>query len=515
MLDQAGQLLEPKLVLVDRREQIDKFNDILSRIHNRRPVSENIFEWYGGPGIGKSMLIELLVRECENKHIPWILTNFKDLGKRTEKYLDDPTKLIEDLVSNLAKKAPLNTTSLRESIKKYRSSAHPKQTIRAYFNLSQEERLYQKPDWLERLRSLTVEFIKLVDGLAPKSDRDPVQPVVFLFDETEHADVELVDWLEEWVINPLAQRKYCVIVWMARRPWRWKRPEIRRRLQSEPLLVFAEEEVKEQVRFNSSNPDLAELFFKNVHIVTGGHPFANSVVISQFDAWEAQGQTLTPEYFSAREIELLREIFHRFIRDYAFERLTSREKLACELLAMVRLFDTTMLRAILTMSSSEEFAGWSQEDFGDLLLLLQKTQLLVWDRGYTLDPALRYIIRNYFSVCEISTFVEVNRAALAVYQNWLEKPVVDNRSLFVIEELYHYASLQQVGEPVSLEDELAKRLRQYPKWIKDDQALGNALERLEGELKHDKELERLTERVSSTKLVEQVREFLTPIANKS
>jgi hypothetical protein len=82
---------------------------------------------------------------------------------------------------------------------------------------------------------------------------------------------------------------------------------------------------------------------------------------------------------------------------------------------------------------------------------------------------------------------------------------VDNRGLFVVEELYHSAALLQVGELLNLKTILDKRLKEYPDWIKDEQALDNALERLEGEIGNDKELEQYT--LSNAALVKQVQAF--------
>jgi hypothetical protein len=162
------------------------------------------------------------------------------------------------------------------------------------------------------------------------------------------------------------------------------------------------------------------------------------------------------------------------------------------------------LRAVLKTCACEPFKSWEQEDFGHLLLQLKKTQLLVWNKGYALDAGLRHIIQKYFMALERNTFVEANRAALSVYEDWLGRPV-DNRSLFVLEELYHSAALLSVGERMDLKAILEKRLKEYPDWIKDEQALDNALERLEGEIGNDKELEQYT--LSNTELVKQVQAF--------
>jgi hypothetical protein len=498
---------------VDRTDQINKFNRVLDRIRSRRPVSTNLLEWHGGPGIGKTTLITLLLRECEQRRVPRVLVNFNEPERLSNKYLDDPTQLIEDIVNSLTKTHPVDTHTLQDRISEHRASAPPRPTVSAYFEMPREERLYQKPPWLISLQNVTAEFVKLLVSLA-QNEQDSVQPVAAFFDETEYADTELADWIEEWIIKPLVQMKHCVVVWASRRPWRWKRPEIRRRLYSERLEVFSQDDVKQQFQLNSANPSLAELFFKDVHVVTGGHPFANAVVISQIDDWTTAGQVLTPETFTNLQPDLLGEIFRRFIVGYAFKGLDAPLKTAGELLAMVRLFDTTMLREVLQACGGKGFAAWHQEDFGDLMLRLKRTQLLVWDKGYALDSDLRYVIQEYTLACEPQMYVAVNRAALQVYQNWLEKPV-DNRGLFVIEELYHQACLRRAGEPVGLEEVLEARLQQYPNWIRDRQVLRNSLERLEGELVNDSELARFTDSLSSTKLAERVQRFSASLPNSS
>jgi hypothetical protein len=492
--------------LVDRKTQLDKFTDVLDRISRQGPVSSNLFEWYGSPGIGKSMLVTILARQAEARHASWASVNFKKSVIKKTAYLQDPVTLIEEMVSDLGERISLNTADLEEKIKEYRNASLPDEgVVTAYATMDQETRLYKRPDWLEGLRNVVIAFIKLVNTLPDQVKLGSVRPVVLFFDETEYADIELVDWIEEWIINPLIQVKHCMIVWTARRPWRWKRPEIRRRLTSEPLDVFEPEMVREQIQSGSATPDLAAELFKNVYILTGGHPFANSIIINELDILAKQGEKVTPATFSEFESKLLAEVFHQFIDGYAFNELGSGDlKVACRHIALVRLFDSTMLREILQACAGEPFKSWNQEDFGHLLLQLKKTQLLVWDKGYALDAGLRHIIQKYFKVLERDIFIEANRAALRVYEDWLGRPV-DNRGLFVVEELYHRAALLQVGERMDLKAILDRRLKEYPDWIKDEQALDNALERLEGEIGNDKELEQYT--LSNAELVIQVQAF--------
>lgn len=498
----------PPESLVDRREQLEKFTEVLDRINRQGPVPSNLFEWYGSPGIGKSMLVTMLERKAEGKHASWMTVNFKTSSGKIKTYLYDPIVLIEDIVSSLKAQASFDAGEFDSAVKAYRKLSLPDEgVVSVYSSMDQETRLYRRPEWLTELRSVVIAFIKLVNTLPNQFEEKTkgIRAVALFFDETEYADIGLVDWIEEWVINPLIQVKHCVIVWTARRPWRWKRPEIRRRLTSESLSVFDQKMVKEQIRSGSESPNLVTELFENVYALTGGHPFASFIVMTELDALAKQGETVTPETFSEFESKLLEEVFDKFISRYAFRGLDSDDlKVACKFIALVRLFDSTMLREVLQACAGELFKSWNQEDFGNLLLQLKKTQLLVWDKGYALDPGLRHIIQKYFMALERKIFVDANHAALRVYEDWLGRPV-DNRGLFVLEELYHNAALQQVGEKANLQAILSRRLKEYPDWIKDEHALENALERLEGEIESDKELEQYT--LSNAEFVKQVQDF--------
>jgi len=67
----------------------------------------------------------------------------------------------------------------------------------------------------------------------------------------------------------------------------------------------------------------------------------------------------------------------------------------------------------------------------------------------------------------------------------------------------------QIGQQRDLIKILEKRLNAYPGWIKDEQALDNALERLEGEIGNDKELDQYTSTVELVKLVQKFRKVKT------
>ncbi len=493
--------------LFGRTSQLDRFTNLLDHITNGRAISSNILEWYGSPGIGKSTLISILANQAEEKLAYHVVINFQRSSReKNDTYLHDPITLIEEIVSDLKYQVVLDTYEFDTFLKRYKDTSLPHEgVVSAYSTMDQDERLHHRPTWLTELRNVIVAFIKLINTLPSQKTTDRVSPVILFFDDTEYADIELIDWIEEWIINPLIQIKHCVVVWTARRPWRWKRPEIRRRLTSEMLRGFDPSEVREQIQFSGLKTNLAKVLFKHVYSLTGGHPYANQIVINELITFANQGVEVTSSNFQDFEPKLLIELFDKFINGYAFRELESKYlRIACKFISLVRLFDSTMLRTILQACGDDLFSAWNQDDFGDLLLKLKKTQLLVWEKGYALDPELRYIIQNYFILNEPDKFIQANQAALQVYESWLERPV-DNRGLFVLEELYHHAALSHVGKFVDINVILGKRLADYPNWIRDEHALDNALERLETDIANDKDLGQFN--VSTYELVQQVRVF--------
>jgi hypothetical protein len=486
-----GSLILPLLAeIVNREDEVKEFNQVLEDIGRKQPIKTNLFEYYGGPGIGKTQLSRLLQRTCDEQDVPWISMNFAMVD--TVGYLNDPTRLVQDMVADFSRKTAVDNTALAKAIARYREAKPPQAPVHTYYLvMSPEERLYEAASWVEDLRQVVIEFITLARNLIEGDDR----PLVFFFDETERLDSELGQWIEEWIISPVAQIKQCVVIWTARAPWRWRLPEIRERVQSKQLNVFKPEDVKEQWDRRQANlpqtaPDLAENFFQHVYKLTHGHPYANAVAIEKFNTWHGTEQSLTPHQWPIQEIGFLQNIFQLFIHQYAFKELDADLKLACELTALVRWFDRSMLKVLLLAADSKQYETWKENEFSFLLRRLRQTQLLVWDKGDALDPNLRHLIRQYFFHLEKEVYITVNRAALKYHQDWLEKGVA-NRNLYVLEELYHMAALLQVGQHIKLEEKFQERLGQYEHWFPNAEVRRPVLDRLKGELENDSELKTL------------------------
>jgi hypothetical protein len=109
-------------------------------------------------------------------------------------------------------------------------------------------------------------------------------------------------------------------------------------------------------------------------------------------------------------------------------------------------------------------------------------------------------------------FQKANEAALKVYQDWLSKQV-DNRKLFIIEELYHYVSLAQVSKrEKDILAILKERLDEYPAPMKQDpDSWRITLEQIEGEIEHDDELTKIIGETEIQRLTAPIKTKLSEI----
>lgn len=495
---------EPKIEeLVNREPQIEQFNNLLKEIE-RQLAKTNLLEYVAGPGIGKTQLIRLFQRECNSRTVPWAVINFKeaDVQGRLSHYVKDPTKLIEDIVLDLARKTSVESARLHEAINAYRNSNTDREAVRDYFKLSPVDLLYEQPEWVGQLRHVLRAFLDVLRQVRWPYRADATRPVIFFFDETEYAPTQLVDWLEEWILNPVVSLKNCLVIWTARSQQEWKTPYIRQQTQSQPLPPFDLEETTEQLQHRAEAfSNLAAEFFSQVYEVTQGHPAANAFAINQIEQWPEKS-------LEKVKADLLKDIFQNFVLDYVFSSLKKQdERTACELAALVRWFDTVMLRNLLQEMRKTQFQGESQEYFGNLMQRLKRTPLLTWEKGYALESALRPLIRNYYLTCRRDEYIKVHKTARNVYRNWLDKQM-DNPNLYIVEELYHTACLQQADaidtSPEILLTILRERLQAYMlQQNLDDEWRQHVLERLKGELERDQELNKLVKGHSWSQYVDE------------
>lgn len=160
-------------------------------------------------------------------------------------------------------------------------------------------------------------------------------------------------------------------------------------------------------------------------------------------------------------------------------------------LSCVRVLDSNMMNKVLKATNPAIYKSWEIEDFGDLLKKFRASNILVWERGYAVDEATRHLVSEHLRHNEPRMFARANLAALEVYREWLSRPV-DNRSLYVVEEIFHVANLDPQAD---LPELLKGRLDEYSHWFRDNAQHLSQVENLGMLLQADGELKKLTELV--------------------
>ena len=456
--------------LINQEIHTDLFGQALRKIQRGREPSYKFFEWFGGPGIGKSQLIRLLVnKHCINTPVSFVLTSFND--RYTE------ISLLCHIANNLKIS---NLDELEKSIEAYQASSSFQNPSRQSTTLTQYQRLHDQPEWLRLYEAMSKSFVATLMQSAELS-----HPIVLFFDKTENIDPEFTEWLEAYIFAPLLQHKSFVIVWTGRSPFRWKHSDVKRRFHSQRLTPFILDDVRKQFKTRQLDTLADDFFNQTLFRDTDGHPSAGAVVMAQLSHWQDTEEKISTSFLHNRQQELLTKIYTVFIQNYAFSDLREDEKIACDLLALVRSFDVLMLQTILQKHGGSEFKQWTLAQFRDLFKRLENTPLLIWEaEKRILDPHLRHIIRSYFLSCEPDIFIAINKTAQNTYQDWLERPKVHNPNLFITEYLYHLASLRSIGQPVNITDLFYNQLHLYQEQFDEDSRI-QTLDSLNGRINND------------------------------
>lgn len=459
VLEKGGELMSKMLSLakqqyVNRVEQIDEVKRRLNTIRLGQTVFDSILEWYGIPGIGKTTLAQNAIAEyCHRMEVPFACLDFNpEENENAGKYSADPILLLEDIFKGIGVYKP---TDFLKTLERYRQATD--EHLRA-----------------EREKRVLDEFLHYVNELL-KDD-----PVALLFDTTDKAAPETVTWLEESVISPLCRTGKCIIVWTGRFPQRWKRFEVRRRVASSKLDPLLPEATAEQV-----GPTKVKIYQ-----FTFGHPMANERVAEAIERFEAEGQPFQEE-------DLVNELVDKVIDKYVMEGVPLELNAACRVLAVVRQFDVIVLRRILS-KFVDYFREMKDTLFLGLVGRLSETHLVEWDavrKGYALDETLRRILALHLRLNQPEQYLQVNKVAADIYDEWIER-VRENRSVYVLERLYHQANIASAEGKSSariaskLERELENYLERYYQ-DKDQEFAYSSTTRLYQELRKDDELRKL------------------------
>jgi len=278
--------------------------------------------------------------------------------------------------------------------------------------------------------------------------------LLLLFDTSEKSS-ELLELLEDQLVFPLLRTGRVVFVFAGRRWLRWKRFEVRRRVDAIELGPFNQEHTSEQLEKLGIDKTLAG----PVYPYSFGHPGATRVII---DAFQRNGLPVTVDALNEHQDIIHKAVYRQFIQGRLFKGWQQDLRLFLELTCIPRRFDVTPLKAFAGRFYPDK--GYDAQPGGyylDMIRDMQDTTLVQWSSdwgGYILLPVLRWIMAKNLSMRDPDRFKAWHKEAAAQYEEWINL-YPRNAVGFLIEWAFHRAWVcraqgqtdQEIGEMVAQE----------------------------------------------------------------
>jgi hypothetical protein len=484
-MNKPRHVLQPAPPFVGRREEIHIIEEILSTIKGGGQAFQCIVNFHGVIGIGKTTLLGHVCQTIAPKQgAPAAMIDFANPA--FQRPPEGGVALLQALVQQLSEEsgiAPAGFYQAVGSFQEFLGSAPPP----------------GEPDtWWERpAKDVADAFVVYATQLLQRG------PLALLFDTTEMADAVVLEWLETEVFNPLIRPGKVLIVVAGRSVVRWKRFEVRRRVRLHRLQPFDEESTREQL------PQYTKLA-GNIVRLTFGHPLGN-VTVSRELALLADRAPLDARTFESHRERLMAELMEELIEKQIMAGVAPDLRRAFRVIAVLRQFDVNTLRYLLGSFLKEDYADRSGVYYLNMVGRMVETSLVEWDKnrkGYALDYTVRRMLALNLQLTNPSEYVSINEAAVTLYEGWIEQ-IPDNRSGFIVEELYHRANVLAVQgqDPAEISSALRARLWEYLKTYYGGEYGTAGAVRLKEELQTDRELEEnLPDRVAD--LVADIDRFI-------
>ncbi len=456
---------------VNRVEQLNMVREILNKIIQGRFQPYTIINWYGIPGIGKTTLGLMIKELCEKISVPFLCTDFHDKYSDDEKilrkleYTNDYTLVLEDIINEYKNQIP---KGFQEVLIQYRKEKNSE--------LRQECFKHAVDAFLDFLNELTTKG-----------------PVVLLFDSTEFADPDFIIWLEKKIIIPLLMTGKCLFIWTGRYQQVWNEYGVRQRVILEKLDPLPLEATKQHIEsILKKNPlpyettkEEVESEGARIYRLTLGHPLCNEEMVGAIREYKAKGENADDHY-------LIHILMEKVIDVFVMKGIEPALNQACRTLATIRQFDVTILQQILS-----KFVIYFKETKSYLKVIgeFTATSLVEWDsnrKGYALDEIIRHILSQYMRLKEKEQYLDIIETAADIYKTYIEE-VTENRSIYVLERLFHQATVNNIRKEMKLEiiNNPHKELKEYlEKYYNEKSKFAyNATTQLYEDLKKDTEFE--------------------------
>jgi hypothetical protein len=408
---------EPGRPFVDRDGELELIADKLRRGCRGDPMPLAVVCFWGASGIGKSWLLGELARQhrrCESTtqdSCPTLAARL-DMSRQSISTLWqgrelDVRRVIQELWKQLAQQLGTAVPELER--------------------LSPDEYagrfVEHVTDWLEYATPILM--IDTADVLM----RD---------DETAFF------WLEEHLVEPLALTDRVLFVIASRGELRrWRRWQVRRRVDPYPLSAFDADTAGQEVR---ANDEVSAALYRHTY----GHPLATEYLGRLLEWTGIDLSTATGDEASAAlgpavvQTALDRAVERLFVHLPA-EKRPGMARLARHT-SVLRWVNVGPLRSLLEALGVDDL-GRGDGYYLDLITDLQAHHLLYWDissASYTTDPALRRLLAHALEIGEPEQFCQAHQASYRYHRDHLDR-FPQYLAHYLPEAAFHYAVVAQGG----------------------------------------------------------------------
>ena len=281
--------------------------------------------------------------------------------------------------------------------------------------------------------SLTNEehLAELIRGLG-LSAQEFEKVTLLLLDDYDLMPEAQTRWFQKNILSPLARTRKTAIILTSEAELRFTESlDLRMRLKSRELTSLNPEAIARAL------PGYGERIADEIYLITGGLPVLTQEFIKQLQA----SQVATAADFQAQAQELVRKYYQTHVEREVLASLAPDIRETLLVLALLRRFDVRVLKGILPKLLPDSYQDYGTADYLGLVSRLQSW--VQWRRqgGYTLNPAFGMMLQGYVLTEEPNLYKKVNRAAVALYDEWLEE---EYRGHYLIELLYHKLALYRL-----------------------------------------------------------------------
>lgn len=262
---------------------------------------------------------------------------------------------------------------------------------------------------------------------------------VLLFDTVDDLvrdDEESFFWLEEHLIERLALTDRVLLVFAGRGELRrWRRFQVRRRVDLFPLVSFNPTEAGEAV---GAGPQASKVLFRRAF----GHPLATRYLAELLLARGVDLKTASEEEVDRLLTPSLQQVALRQVTDHILAKVPEAVLPVARAAAVLRWVNVEPLRHLVEATSVEP-VGRNDAYYLELIGHLQASYLLYWDIGkgvFVFPWAIRNLLAENLRLSNLQLFQKAHSAAYA-FHRWHTDTFPAHLMHYVPEAAYHWGVL--------------------------------------------------------------------------